>query len=703
MPRSPLLRSLGFALAALAAGAPIGAALAAEPAAPAGTPPGESIWKVQIERGELAMPDGVQLAITRFRPVAKQAGEKFPALLELLPYRKDDSFYRRDYPLHMYFAAHGYLSAKVDVRGTGSSAGTLPDREYSSAELADAVEIVRQLAAAPDSNGRVGMWGISWGGFNALMTAARKPPALAAIVALDASDDLFHDDVHYLDGILHFDPYHLEINHENALPRSPDYALDEAYFRDRFDREPWLLTYLRQARDGEFWRRDSLRFAAELPRVPLYLIGGLLDGYRDTVPRLVERWPAPVKAVLGPWSHDWPDDGVPGPHYEWRRDLLRFWGRWLRGEATGIEGDPKLTIFLRGGDPPARDLATASGSFRAVADGRFATRPLRLHPTAGNGLGQPPEAEGVARLAPSPGSGWASGLWWGDPTGDLRPDDAGALTFDTAPLSTPLEIAGFPGVRLTVTPEAPGGHWVARLEDVSPDGRVALVTAAAIDGEQRLSRLDPEPLVPGRPTALDFALHFTTWTFQPGHRVRLAVSAEQFPMLWPSATATTTVLATGEASWLELPIANLSAYPEAALPAPEPRLARPDARALTDEGGDGSVYEATRDLAAGVTRVTWEEGSGVEIDGVGALPARTIHTLEHIAWSVSDADPRAAGLEAQELTRIAAGERRLELETRIEFAGGAGGLTVTVTRTLREKGATVRERVFRETIPRSPS
>ena len=77
-----------------------------------------------------------------------------------------------------YFAKHGFACARVDIRGTGGSEGTVPDREYSEQELDDAVEVIRQLAAQPWSNGNVGMWGISYGGFTAIQVAMARPPAL---------------------------------------------------------------------------------------------------------------------------------------------------------------------------------------------------------------------------------------------------------------------------------------------------------------------------------------------------------------------------------------------------------------------------------------------------------------------------------------------------------------------------------------------
>ena len=124
------------------------------------------------------MPDGVRLAVTYWRPTG--AKDKAPVLLEYLPYRKEDSFYQRDYPLYSWFVRHGFIMAKVDIRGTGSSEGHLPDREYSEQEMKDADVIIDQLSRLPGSNGNVGLWGISWGGFNAIQIAMRHPASAQA-------------------------------------------------------------------------------------------------------------------------------------------------------------------------------------------------------------------------------------------------------------------------------------------------------------------------------------------------------------------------------------------------------------------------------------------------------------------------------------------------------------------------------------------
>jgi hypothetical protein len=103
------------------------------------------------------------------------------------------------------------------------------------------------------------MWGISWGGFNAIQVALRRPPALRAIIAVDASDDLFHDDVHYIDGLLHIDEYVLMIDHLNALPPTPDFPVDSPAFAHRFDSEPWLMTWLARQQDGRRPARTTHR------------------------------------------------------------------------------------------------------------------------------------------------------------------------------------------------------------------------------------------------------------------------------------------------------------------------------------------------------------------------------------------------------------------------------------------------------------
>ena len=88
-------------------------------------------------------------------------------LLEYIPYRKTEARGER-YSLYAYFVERGFIVARVDIRGTGNSEGRVIPHEYSDIELDDGVELISWLAAQPWSNGNIGMFGISWGGFNSI-------------------------------------------------------------------------------------------------------------------------------------------------------------------------------------------------------------------------------------------------------------------------------------------------------------------------------------------------------------------------------------------------------------------------------------------------------------------------------------------------------------------------------------------------------
>ena len=141
-------------------------------------PPSPPTYGVRMEKTWIPMKDGVRLAATLYMPDGAKPGEKFPALLEYLPYRKDDGTAAEDYRKHAYFARRGYVGVRVDIRGFGASEGVPPEREYSEQEQVDGEQVIAWLAHQPWSNGNVGMFGISWGGFTAEQMAMRHAPAL---------------------------------------------------------------------------------------------------------------------------------------------------------------------------------------------------------------------------------------------------------------------------------------------------------------------------------------------------------------------------------------------------------------------------------------------------------------------------------------------------------------------------------------------
>ena len=100
-----------------------------------------------------------------------------------------------------------------------------------------------------------------------------------------ATEYLYQEDVHYIDGIMHTDSWMMSADLYNALPGAPEYKLDDAWLENRFNRKPSVFTYMRQQRDGSWWDGASARGQYEKIKVPSYHIGGWYDGYRNSVPR----------------------------------------------------------------------------------------------------------------------------------------------------------------------------------------------------------------------------------------------------------------------------------------------------------------------------------------------------------------------------------------------------------------------------------
>ena len=398
--------------------------------------------------------------------------------------------------------------------------------------------MIAWLARQPFSSGNVGMFGISWGGFNSIHMAMRNPPALKAIVAVDATDDLYEDDVHFMDGMMHVDSWEMSQDLANAMPAAPDYRIDEQYFRERFDQPPWMLVYKHQQRDGPFWDRTALKTRYEAIRIPTFVVGGWYDGYRDSVPRMLEKLRAPVKAIVGAWDHTYPDEPYPKPGFDCRREMVRWFDRWLKGRDNGIEREPRLAVYVRRWHPPGPYLEVAPGSWR-FEDGWPIDRIRErvLFPRPDGSLSPEAPAESASQLRYVPTTGVEAGgpvMWFGDVAPDQRPTDAFSLVYETPPLPEDLEILGLPRAMLRVSADAPLAHWFARINDVAPDGTVTLVANAGQNGAHRESAREPKAIEPGKAFPLEIELHFTSWIFPKGHRIRLSVANAQWPMIWPT-------------------------------------------------------------------------------------------------------------------------------------------------------------------------
>jgi uncharacterized protein len=661
-------------------------------AAAAAEPPSPPTYGVRMENVWIPMQDGIRLAATLYMPDGAKPGETFPALLNYLPYRKDDSTAAGDYPTNAYFARRGYVGARVDIRGFGSSEGRPTDREYSEQEQIDGEQVIHWLATQPWSNGKVGMYGISWGGFNALQMAMRNPPELKAIIATDATEELFHDDIHYIDGMMHVDEFELNMDMAPGMTGAPDYTLDENELGPRFEAAPWSLEYFEHQRDSEFWR-SPVRPLSEI-KVPCFLIGGLADGYRDSVPRMLEQVKAPVKALIGPWNHSNPNDADFGPRIEWREDAVRWWDYWLKGRDTGVLQDPKLVIFMRHWFPPDPNLETVPGEWRAESgwpprdakESVFFLQPNHM-------LAGTPAESGVHRLKYIPSIGVGAGFWWGELLSDQRPVDAFSLVYDSAPLTEEVAIMGRPHAFLQASADAPLANWFVRLSDVAPDGAVTQITGAGLSGAQRESMSDPKPLEPGKNYAFDIEMHLTTWVFPKGHRIRLSVSNALWPMVLSTPYKMTTALQLGGASGsrLSLPVVPRSGTVAKVSP-PQPTEERTDLKSFGFPWP--GEWLVTRDEGRQKTTVLWKGKMG------GQYPWGKETDLEKVTYEIQDAHPEVNVIQGEAETTFELKDRVLVWSGHLTFTSDANNFFYKYTRELRKDGNLIKTKTWEKTTPR---
>ncbi|WP_326665633.1 CocE/NonD family hydrolase [Streptomyces canus] len=515
----------------------------------------------------IPLPDGTLLYARVWRPLTP---EPVPAILEYLPYRLTDWTAPRDWQRHPWYAGHGYASVRVDVRGHGNSEG-VPGDEYSATELADGVEVVNWLAAQPWCDGRVGMFGISWGGFNSLQIAALAPEPLKAVVTVCSTDDRYDNDVHYMGGsVLAVDMHAWAATMLAFVSRPPDPLHVGDAWRDMWLRrleqvDPFLHTWLdHQTRDG-YWRHGSVCEDYDAIDAAVLAVGGWHDPYRDTVLRLVEHLPAErVRGLVGPWSHQYPDRGLPpGPAIGFLQETLRWWDQHLKGVDTGVMREPLLRAYVSDSHPPATVYDTLPG--RWVGE---PTWPSPNVTTVSYGL------QGPAVLVRSPQhTGVDAGRFFpfgndADLPPDQREEDARSACFEFA-VGEETWVLGRPRVRLRVTSEVSRGQVVARLCDVAPDGSSTLVTRGVLNLSARHGRDRAVPWEPGATQEVSFELNGIGHAFPPGHRIRLAVSSAYWPWIWPQPGSQAGFTLEPAGSFLELPVRAREASSDIAFEEPE--------------------------------------------------------------------------------------------------------------------------------------
>jgi uncharacterized protein len=511
----------------------------------------------------IALSDGCRLAARVWRPESS-GDDPVPAILEYLPYRKGDNTAAGDASVAAWFARRGYAYLRVDIRGTGDSDGIIED-EYAPQEQDDGLEVIAWIAEQAWCTGAVGMIGISWGGFNGLQVAARRPPQLKAVVSMCSTDDRYADDVHYLGGCVlgvEMMPWATHMLTMNALPPDPRTVGERwrSMWIERLERTPpFIDRWLGHQRRDDYWKHGSVCEDYAAIACPVYMVGGWADAYTNAVPRFLEGHRGIRRGLIGPWPHAWPQEATPGPRIGFLQECLRWWDRWLKDEPNGIDEEPMLRLWMQ--EPLTPQSARVDRPGRWVTEPGWPTSSVtveRRYLSAG-GLREQPGVEVERRHRGAQRHGLLSGAWcpYGDPTdfpSDQREEDALCLVFDSTPLGERLELLGRPRVSLEVSSDRPLALVAARLCDVAPDGTSTLLTRGALNLTHRDGHASPEPLVPGERYEVELDLDMLGQAVPAGHRLRLAVSTTSWPLVWPSPVAVELTLIEGGGSYVDLPV-----------------------------------------------------------------------------------------------------------------------------------------------------
>ncbi|CDX24968.1 Glutaryl 7-ACA acylase-like protein [Mesorhizobium plurifarium] len=491
-----------------------------------------------IENEWIPMPDGRKLAARLWLPCSERAA---PAIFEYLPYRKRDGTAARDETTHRVFAEAGYACVRVDIAGTGDSEGQFDD-EYSEQELSDGETVLGWIAAQPWCDGNVGMIGISWGGFNGLQLAYRRPPALKAVISMGSTVDRYSDDGHFMGGCLLSGNIDWATQLCAYLTRPADPQLRKDWREDwirRLETVPFsAVDWMRHPTRDAFWKHGSVCEDWSRIEAPVLAITGWADPYVNAPPALAENLRVPCKAMIGPWEHKYPHLSLLDPA-DFHSEALRWFDRWLKGNQNGAEDLPAYRAYIQEHFNASKEYGPRVG--RWVAEQSWPSLHVndRVLFLASDGLKDNATIGTVAISSPAH-IGRAGGFYCpgmridNDLTEDQAADDALSACFDTLPLIEPIELLGRPKLKFAFSVDRPVAQIVARLCDVSPEGVSQRITYRPLNLTHFASHESPEALVPGRTYKAEIELNECAHRVRTGHVLRLALSTSYWPLVWPA-------------------------------------------------------------------------------------------------------------------------------------------------------------------------
>jgi hypothetical protein len=334
----------------------------------------------------------------------------------------------------------------------------------------------------------------------------------------------------------------------NSLPPDPD-VVGERWrdmWQQRIDGSGlWLEKWLRHQRRDEQWQHGSICEDYSAIQVPVLLASGWADGYSNAIFRMLERLDVPRKALIGPWSHIYPQFGTPGPAIGFLQETVRWFDHWLKGEDNGVENDPLLRVWMQDSVSPHPTYRHRPGHWVAESQWPSPHVETRAYQLVRHSLlpdGNPIEEEALSIESPL-----SVGLFAGKWCSYAAPPD---LPHDQEPLEEPVDILGPPVAELELSANKPIAMIAARLSDVAPDGEATRITYGLLNLTHRDSHEKPAPMVPHQRYRIRLQLNDVAQRFAQGHRIRLSLSSSYFPLAWPPPSRVSLTVYTGKSQLL---------------------------------------------------------------------------------------------------------------------------------------------------------
>lgn len=412
----------------------------------------------------------------------------FPTLLVASPYntpeRAADGYANKAYA--QYFASRGYAFATMDLRGTGISGGCFSMR--GAVDQADIKDAVDWLGTQEWSDGKVGMFGVSYEGFTPVAAAVAQPEHLTAIFAGAPAIDMY---ANYVPGGVNtgrtFSTGMAGYVVGNAAETTDDPSNPIAPVEYRADAvcDPLAITAGNDPRDiysDYFIERNLTELVANI-QVPVYLEQGFWDNNvkANPIPDFFNALQVPKRGVFGSWEHA----------FAVRADqwlMLQAWfDHWLMGRDTGIMDIPAADVLTNTRQHRLADEWPPTNATLVelpIDDGQYLARPAQL------------------------------------------PLSALPVAIETAsePFADGLYLSGVPSLAFTVTLPRGGGSYVyAELHEETADGERSMVIMGWANAAHSPDHKTFAPLLPGEPRALEMQLLPVDHVVQPGSKLVLVL------------------------------------------------------------------------------------------------------------------------------------------------------------------------------------